>query len=355
MITETHSALHPNQLKITPLRLAAFWAFFEAAPGGILHALKIPFRGLLLTSVSVLSIVLIAYYSKKNQEILKSLLIVLIIKGIVSPHSPVTAYLALTLQGLMGYLFFSTKRYFRTSALLLGVFGALFSGIQKIFILTLIFGNTLWNSINIFSDYVISEVFGLSEVNFNLSIYLIGTYIIIHILFGIFVGIISGKMPDKLTSKVSAIDSDEIIRAINWHKTPTREKGKYKSWWKRPTGLLVIFLSVAVVIISYLNPEYNNNIIFEILFMLIRSVVLLGIWYYLLSPFLIKTFKRYINRRQSDYNYEVKRILNLLPVFRSVVGYTWDKVRNLRGLKKLKMFFGYSLLFLLIVQNYIEE
>ena len=147
--------------QISILKITALWAFSESAFGGILHALAVPFRGILINSAAVLFICLIALFSKSSKEILKSTLIVMLIKALVSPHTPLTAYFAVTIQGLLGYLLFLSKSFFRISALLLGIFTLFFSGIQKIVVLTLVFGNTLWKSVNIFIKQISKEFFGL--------------------------------------------------------------------------------------------------------------------------------------------------------------------------------------------------
>ena len=42
-------------------------------------------------------------------EIIKSTLIVLLVKLLVSPHTPLTAYFAVTIQGILGYFLFLPK------------------------------------------------------------------------------------------------------------------------------------------------------------------------------------------------------------------------------------------------------
>jgi len=73
---------------ISVLRITALWAFSESAFGGILHALTIPLRGIFINSASVLFICLIALFSKSSKEILKSTLIVILIKAFVSAYTP---------------------------------------------------------------------------------------------------------------------------------------------------------------------------------------------------------------------------------------------------------------------------
>ena len=57
--------------QISILKITTLWAFSESAFGGILHALKIPMRGIILNSAAVLFISLIAYFSKNSKEIPK--------------------------------------------------------------------------------------------------------------------------------------------------------------------------------------------------------------------------------------------------------------------------------------------
>ena len=120
--------------QISVVKITALWAFSESAFGGILHALTIPFRGIFINSAAVLFITLIALFSKNKNEILKSTFIVLLIKALVSPYTPLTAYFAVTIQGLIGYLLFLPKNIFKISTILLGILTLLFSVLQKIIV-----------------------------------------------------------------------------------------------------------------------------------------------------------------------------------------------------------------------------
>ena len=139
---------------VTAWRLTAMWGFSEAAFGGILHAFKIPFTGIFVGGAAVIFISLIAYYSPNKTQIIKSTFVVLLIKGMVSPHTPITAHLAVLMQGLIGQALFYSRSYYKTSAFILGVVTLLLSGMQKIIIVTLVFGNTI--SVNCVSVYDIT-------------------------------------------------------------------------------------------------------------------------------------------------------------------------------------------------------
>src|SRR4051812_17198512 len=86
-------------------RLTALWAFTESGLGGIMHALRIPFTGLIVGGMSVIMISFIAQLCEhRYREILKSALIVLIIKAMVSPYTPFPAYVAVSFQALSGFV-----------------------------------------------------------------------------------------------------------------------------------------------------------------------------------------------------------------------------------------------------------
>ena len=117
--TEVHSNGILSASKIE--KLTALWALGESALGGILHALRFPLRGMIISSVAIIIISMIARFSNKRGQILKSTVLVILIKGVISPHTPLTAYLAVFLQGSLGELFFFTKKF------------KLLSGIRSIF------------------------------------------------------------------------------------------------------------------------------------------------------------------------------------------------------------------------------
>ena len=89
-------------------RLTALWAFAESGLGGLMHALQIPFTGLVVGGMAVMIISLIAEISEHDhKQVLKSALVVLIVKAMVSPYTPFPAYIAVSFQAMLGYALFS--------------------------------------------------------------------------------------------------------------------------------------------------------------------------------------------------------------------------------------------------------
>ena len=103
-------------------RLTALWALNEAGLGGLIHALRVPFTGIVVGSTAVVLIALIAFFAeRKAKAILKATVIVLLIKAAASPHTPLPAYASVTFQGLAGALLFGLLPSVRLGALLLGL------------------------------------------------------------------------------------------------------------------------------------------------------------------------------------------------------------------------------------------
>ena len=156
-LENTHTIPQTNSVE----RVTALWALSEAALGGALHAFKIPFTGLFIGGSAVLFITLIFFLSEKRGAIIKATILVMIVKALVSPHSPINAYIAVAFQGICGEVLFSLIKRREMAALLLGILSLLQSAFQKIFVVTLVFGRSIWEAIDLFGDFVIHQVFSI--------------------------------------------------------------------------------------------------------------------------------------------------------------------------------------------------
>ena len=69
-------------------------ALYKAMVGGIIHGLKIPVSGLIVSSCSVICICLIARYVIVRGASIKATVIVTIFKMVLSPQAPPPGYIA---------------------------------------------------------------------------------------------------------------------------------------------------------------------------------------------------------------------------------------------------------------------
>src|SRR5687768_5451737 len=119
-------------------RLFALWVVCEAFAGGIMHAARIPFTGMIVSSLGVTCIILIAYYIPSRTRIIEATIIVASFKLLLSPHSPPTAYIAVFFQGYMGQLLFMSNRHFKVKAIVLAVLSLVEASIQRILVLLIL-------------------------------------------------------------------------------------------------------------------------------------------------------------------------------------------------------------------------
>jgi hypothetical protein len=328
--------------------ITALWALTEAALGGILHAFRIPFTGLFVNSGAVLFMVLIASATDKKGVILRATFIVMIVKGIVSPHTPITAYIAVGFQGLMGELLLRSKKYLLLSSILLGAITLLQSAMQKIVILTIVYGNSLWESINVLVNFILDQMpfFSILSDPVNFSFWLIITYVGIHLLAGIVVGIVAARIPGWIEQE---IENEKTVyhregRENNFELQSTKKK---RSWLKKPSIYAVIIFAGIIVVLSYLFPEISETQGIKALIMIIRSTCILAVWYILIGPYLLKLAQKYLRSKQNKYAEEVQKTINILIPLRYIIYKSWNESQRFAGFERIKNFTMMSLITIL--------
>jgi hypothetical protein len=329
-----HIGTESDERSVAVERLIALWALSESGLGGILHALQIPLKGIVINGFSVLLITLLAFYSvNRFRDILKGLVIVLVIKAMVSPHTPPTAYLAVAFQGLLGAFLFEYVRNIRTGAFLLAVLTFLESAMQRLLMLTIIFGNPLWESIDVFFDYILKEfnlVRGIESA--GASYWIIGIYVGIYFIAGIGLGIFSGRFPEKI-NRIRI----ENISDINPEVEPETayKQVRQKPWWKRKKYSLVLMLVLITLILYFLSSEYDLSIGVYVFF---RTLLVIGIWYLLVAPWLMRLFAGFLKKQERKYAREIERTILYLPELREITRKSWEQSREKRGVERISYF-----------------
>lgn len=336
--------------QIDPKRIIAIWGFSEAALGGILHALKIPLTGMFVGGAAVIFITLLAHYSQKKAAILNATITVIVIKAIISPHTPLAAYFAVALQGLLGYLFFSLIKIEKIAAGLLGFFALLFSALQKFILLTIIFGNALWESIDDFVNYILIQLkIDFSGYSISFSIILIFIYSSVHVAFGIYFALKAASLPHKLKEK-SYLLTEAFRNYLTEDIFTRKELHIKKRWWKKKSGIVLIIFFVLLMILTYFEPGFEKNRAYEILIMLLRSFVITFLWFVIISPLVITRFKKFIEKNKFERASEINRVTALFPEFKKIINYTWKSSADYKKFKRLRRFLSDSIVLLLITR-----
>lgn len=327
-------------------RLIALWVLCEALLGGIIHGLKLPVSGLIVGSCAVLCISLIARYIPHRGVILQATLLVAIFKMLLSPQSPLPAYFAVFFQGLLGEILFFSRRFYALSCLLLGIFALTESGVQRILVVTLLYGKDFWQAVNLFINSFIGQQNPATPTNY--AWYLAAGYIAVHALIGLFVGLTAAVVPQKLKEwhkKYKPIyngnnnDSSNDMAAWQPHaqysnvltSIPHNPKPNQRRWVKN--SFLIIWLCLLLLYIqSYAQMGGRawlpQNVVAT---MLLRSLFLLLTWYFLLSPLLTYLLKKWLQYRQHQSKNELQEISHALPQIRALAALAWQQTTALQS------------------------
>ena len=315
-MTIAKTNLSSDQRAVAIQRLTALWAFSESGLGGIMHALQIPFTGLVVGGMSVIMICFIAQLSADQyKQILTSALLVLIIKAMVSPYTPFPAYIAVSFQALCGFFLFSLFRISFASILFLSLFAMLESAIQQLLILTLFFGQSFWKATDAFVTFVAKQC---GSVLAHGSQWIIGLYLLVY--FG--GGIIIAWMAWKTLTNFSASKFDQVIsdgtfkEGIRQTAVSDNKKNTRKLWL---ILLLLIMLSVVLFLLSSDAKQGWLAVSKTVSWTL--SVIML--WYMLINPLFIKLIKIVLQKKESYYSDAISRTLSFLPVLRQLTALAW--------------------------------
>ena len=305
-------------------RLTALWAFAESGLGGMLHALQMPFTGLLIGGLAVIIITLIAKFSNNNiSTIFKSMMIVLIIKLTISPFTPFPAYIAVSFQALMGCLLYSVLKVNYLSVLLLSILSMIESAIQKLLILTLFFGQSLWKATNAFFNFVANQ---FNYKSINGAQWLISVYLAIYIIGGILIALLALRT----IKNISQITELPLI--INDNIRNEKKVVKRKS-----SGIytFVILCTISAILYFFNKEEHSFLSIIKIFSWTISAIFL---WYYFITPLFTKLIVLLLQKNKSKYSTEVADIISMTPQLKNITYSAWKYAKQKKGFGRLTLF-----------------
>lgn len=316
-------------------RLIALWAVCEGVLGGLIHSIQIPITGLTIGSCAVILISLIAYYVPKKGAILQATICVCVFKMMLSPQSPLPAYFAVMFQGLVGELFFFNRKYFKYACVFFAMIALLESATQRIVVVTVLYGTEFWKAVN---DFIIGLT-GKSSLS-NVSYYLAGVYIIIHLLTGIFLGIFISKLPafiQKWQTEEKFVLPDLKRNGFETQKSLRRKRGMKGSLFFIWICLLALYLQS---VLHLGNPILNAD---ETFTMLVRACIIIFSWYFLVSPLLRLLLKRWLEKKKKQQNNTIQEILLFIPSTQKLLEQAWQYSATLKGYERLKFFMKITL------------
>lgn len=313
-------------------RLIALWVLCEGVLGGMMHAVKIPFTGIVVSSGAVICICLIAYYVPVKGAILKATIIVAIFKMMLSPHTPPTAYIAVFFQGMVGQILFYSLRFFRLSCILLAVLALVESAVQRIIVITVLYGNNFWKAVNEF----IRKLTGDATVT-NYSLMVATGYIIMHAFIGLLVGVFAGSIVWQSRSW-SILHREYLIPHSDEENNEVQPRSIKK---KKKIKYLFIFIWIVLIILflqSLLHigkPLIPPQVPLQIL---LRSLLIILSWYFLFSPLLSSIIKKWLQRQKIKSQSDINQVLLMLPSARYIFLKSWQISSTVKGWKRIPVF-----------------
>lgn len=329
-----HSYLSKEQRLNATQRLTALWAFTESGLGGIMHALQIPFTGLLVGGMAVIMICLIADISEYNyRQILKSAIIVLIVKAMVSPYTPFPAYIAVSFQALLGYTLFSLLRVNFISIILLSTIAMLESAVQKLLILTLFFGQSLWKAMDGMIAWL-ADQFG--RIVSNGSYWIVGIYLFIYLAGGVFIAWLAFRT-------IKSFNSENLTLTLHTGAEPgpafiETKRSVIKNNYKKLWVLILLMIVLSVILFVFAEDKKQGWLAVAKTTTWTLSAIL--IWFMLIGPLFTKVIQRLLQKKQSRYSDEVLKTLSFLPVLRRLTALAWQQSKLHHGFRRWYFFFA---------------
>jgi hypothetical protein len=330
--------IHNNHITA---RLTALWALSETGLGGVMHALNLPFTGILLGGFAIAVVYLMAVHSTHpGRAIFRATLIVLAVKAAVSPHSPFGAYFAVGFQGFTGALLYGWTKGSQVMKFILpfhAILTQLMSATQKVFILTLYYGMAFWDSVDALFQKIMTDMTEISGV--SASKWMIGAYMLLHFTTALVVTFFVLRWQ----AKFNVFESEKIDFSLEIPNSDPqkRRKGKYRHY------LFIVLMLLFVFIVQTWVLDRPDQAVW----ILIRSVAIIALMYGLVLPGLKYVSKRWIQKRSTDLNEAIAQTSLLLPKLRPLARYAWQKSKG----EKIRVLWFFEYLLILGITAQIHD
>lgn len=287
-MTSTTTTKYVSYISPASWGLVAFWAFVESFLGGMLHALQVPLRGIVIAGAAVACLITIAavaggHLRKPTRgfsaELIKATLVVMAVKLMLSPQSPPTAYLAMLFQGGIAYLLFGWISSFRLAALLFAVLALLETALQKVLVLYLFFGADFWITVSAWINDLQLQFWFLP---FSLRGIVIA-YLLLYFIAGVGIGYWFGIWPQRVQEKKeSLLQAYQIARKVVSETTIPRKSSRFKFW----LFALFIALVLSLIVLPY-----------SLLLTTLLRLLAIGLAVYLLTPPFLRLLTRVLSSK----------------------------------------------------------
>ena len=320
--------LSDEQRFLAVQRLTALWAFSESGMGGVLHALQVPFTGLIVGGAAIILITFISYFSSKPfSQLLHSLIIVLAVKATVSPHTPFPAYIAVSFQAFLGFVLFNLLHVNLLSILLLSVLAMIESAIQKILVLTFFFGKSIWKAADELVNFVTMQ---FSFFTSKGSLWIMSLYLFIYCMGGVFIALMTNRLIKRFSKEANTsfsiypLNTNEPMQII--------KKGRDKKL------LNIVLVLISISIILFLFKANTQAGLISVLRAFCWTLSAILIWYTIITPLLTKIIVWVLKKKQDQYSKQINATLSFLPILNQLTFQAWKASAVNKGWRRISIF-----------------
>jgi len=312
-------------------RLTALWALNEAGLGGLIHALRVPFTGIVVGSTAVVLIALIAFFAeRRGRAILKATVVVLLIKAAASPHTPLPAYASVAFQGVSGAVLFGLLPSIRAGAMLLGLLALWQGAVQKLLIMTILYGRSLWESVDAVGRWILERM-GAGEGAGSPTGWFLFFYLGYYTVAGLATGWLAGVLPTEILHGLRHPPPSDPAPPVTLPQPTAR-----RPWWRRTpfkAGVVILLLWLALL---WMHPGQEGWA--RGLRVFLRAAIVLGIWMLVVRPIGLALFRRFRRREQDRYGADVSRALEQFPALKQAAAVAWRHSAGCRGFRRWRIF-----------------
>ncbi len=282
-------------------KLTALWALSEGGLGGILHATRLPLRGVILACIAAVSICLISRVSQKRTAALRAAVVVIAIKAVLAPHSVGGASVAVLNQALLGTLGMLLLGPTLIGCVTVGVLALLETSLHHLVWATLLGGMDFWASLDELlirgQEWLAGEVLIKQPARWMVSI-----YVGIHVVFGAVSGFIAWRLPrvaGRILTRHAGLASSDVEAG---GPPPDRKKRSAGRRWLRSARGMIFVIAVVALAGTGLAAAGSGAWYWRALIATGRILCVVGVFVFVVRPLVGFAVGR-LRRRGREYGH----------------------------------------------------
>ncbi len=235
----------PKEDNLAVAKLTALWALSEGGLGGILHATRLPMRGVVLACIAAAAICLITHAAGRRTAALRAAIIVIAVKAVLAPHSLGTAHLAVLNQALLGTGCMVLFGPSLVGCLLTGALCLIETSLHPLLWATILGGTDLWVALDDLlvrgQRWLVGRTLIPDPARWGVLL-LVG----VHAVFGLFAGLIAWRLPrvaGRIVERHRRLTEKTSVRA----SAPTEAARSRRPRWVRTARAAILIVAVVML------------------------------------------------------------------------------------------------------------